>query len=301
MERKYLILGAIALAVIFIISAAFFMWALSNVPSDCVAVIRIDGEIATSSSSGGLFGSGTTGSDELAELVKEAEDRSDVKAIVFEVNSPGGSVVASREMYEAIKKAKKPKVAYMREVAASGGYYVSMGVDYIVANPDVITGSIGVISTNQELSGLFEKLGINQTSITTGPHKDMGSPARPMTDEEKAILQGIINEMYAEFKGLVVESRGSKLDMSQFDKMTDGRIVTGRQAYKAGLVDALGNKQDAIDKAGEMAGMEKEPDVCTIETEKGLLYDLFKGMGQGVGKALASAGKVGNSWTFGYR
>ncbi len=303
MDKRWLIAGALALIVLIVTGVILVLWASSNLtlPGEgCVAVVKVEGEIATSGTSGGLFGGGTTGSDDIAELAKEADERSDVKGVMFEINSPGGSVVASREIYESIKNVKKPKVAYFREVAASGGYYVSMGTDYIVSNPDAITGSIGVISTNQELVGLFEKLGINETAITTGPHKDMGSPARPMTEEEKQIIKDIIGEMYAEFKGVVLESRGSRLDMSQFDKMTDGRVVTGRQALKAGLVDALGNKQDAVNKAGNLAGLGDDPKVCDIEKPKTFFEEMFGAVGQGFGRVLAGATNTGG-WKFGYR
>ncbi|MFH1470330.1 MAG: signal peptide peptidase SppA [Candidatus Micrarchaeota archaeon] len=304
METKWLIVGAVALIVLVVTGVVLLLWGSSSISmpyiSGCVAVVKINGVLATESSSGGLFGGGQTGSDEIAELVEEAESRPDVKAIVFEVNSPGGSVVASREIYEAIKDVKKPKVAYFREVAASGGYYVSMGTDYIVANPDTITGSIGVISTHQELVGLFEKLGINETAITTGPHKDMGSPARPMTDEERKIIEDIIGEMYDEFKGVVLESRAGKLDMSQFGKMTDGRVVTGRQALKAGLVDELGNKQDAIKKAGELGNIGEFPEICEIEKPKTFFEEMFGAMGSGIGRAMAGATNP-SGWKFGYR
>ncbi|MFH0818352.1 MAG: signal peptide peptidase SppA [Candidatus Micrarchaeota archaeon] len=306
MDKKLLIFGAIALIVLVIAGTVLLLVGLSSMPymgSGCVAVVKVEGEIATSGTSGGLFGGGTTGSDDIAELAKEAEDRSDVKAVVFEINSPGGSVVASREIYESIKNVKKPKVAYFREVAASGGYYVSMGTDYIIANPDTITGSIGVISTHQELVGLFEKIGINETAITTGPHKDMGSAARPMTEEEKQIIRDIIGEMYDEFKGVVRESRGSRLDLSQFDKMTDGRVVTGRQALKAGLVDELGNKEDAIKKAAGLAGLGDDPGICDIAKPKGFFEEMFGAVGQGFGKALGGAVSAANpqGWKFGYR
>jgi protease-4 len=304
MEKKWIAIGAVALLVLVIAGALIAFWAFSNMPAlgECVAVVKVDGEISTAGSSGGLFGGGSAGSDDIATLIKEAGDRSDVKAIVFEVNSPGGSVVASREIYEAIKGVKKPKVAYFREIAASGGYYVSMGTDYIVSNPDAITGSIGVISMNQELTGLFEKLGINTTTFTTGPHKDTGSPYRPMTEEEKEIIRVIIGEMYAEFKQVVTENRGAKLDMSQFATVTDGRVLTGRQAYRAGLVDQLGNRQDAMDKAAEMAGIGKSPQVCEIEKPKGFIEEMFGAMGNSFGRAAASVFNQGSGgWKFGYR
>jgi protease-4 len=214
----------------------------------------------------------------LAGTIGALNQRDDVGAVVFVFNSPGGSVVATREVYESVKGLDKPKVSYFREVAASGAYYVASGTDYIVSDPDALTGSIGVVTTVTSMGGLFEKLGINATSITSGEHKDIGSPYRNMTDGERAIFQGIVDEIYQEFRGIVVENRKGRLNMALFDNATDGRIMTGRQAYKAGLVDELGTKRDAITRAADLAGIQYEVPgdirICPVETsvsEPGLL------------------------------
>ncbi|MFH1448068.1 MAG: signal peptide peptidase SppA [Candidatus Micrarchaeota archaeon] len=301
MDKRMLILGGAVLLGLVVICAMLAFFVLSLFPSECVAVIRIEGPLATQGSSGDLFSGGTTGSGDLSELIRQAEEREDVKAILFEINSPGGSVVASREIYESIKGARKPKVSYFREVAASGGYYVAAGSDYIISNPNAITGSIGVIATYQEMSGLFEKLGINTTVFKSGEHKDMGNPARPVTEKEKMILDGIVQEIFEEFKGVVVENRGDNLNPVLFNTALDGRILTGRQAYRTGLVDMLGNKQDALNKAAELGGIEGEPGICSIDIERSLLYEMFNGLGRGIGSMLSSAKQSTGSWSFNYR
>ncbi len=300
MDNKLIVIGGIVLIGLVVLGAVGVYALLVLFPSQCVAVIKIDGPLTTQGSSGDLFSGRTMGSEELSALIREADSRDDVSAIVLEINSPGGSVVASREIYETVKNSKKPKVSYFREVAASGGYYVAAGSDHIVSNPDAITGSIGVVATYQEMSGLFDLIGINTTTFTSGKHKDMGNPTREITDEEKAIVEAIIEEIFDEFKGVVLENRGDKLDRELFDVALDGRILTGRQAYRTGLVDELGNKQDALDRAAGMAGMDRNPDVCNIEVERNLLFEMFYGFGNGLGNAMTSAkGFATNGWSFG--
>jgi protease-4 len=241
---------------------------------DCVGVIKVDGTILAGKTPEGLFAGDEVGSDDVTALVEEAGKRNEVKAVVVEINSGGGSVVGSREIYESLKGLKKPKVAYLREVAASGGYYVAAGTDYIVSDPDALTGSIGVRATAVDLSGLFEKIGYNQTVIKSGEMKDMGDVYRPLTPEEKAVMQAIVDEIFDEFKGVVVESRGNKLDMDGFNEVLDGRILTGRQAQRIGLVDETGNRKLALRKAAALANMTYEgdaPPVCEISKERGLL------------------------------
>lgn len=244
----------------------------------CVGLIKIEGVLSTEETGAGLFSGGTTGSEETAELIREAGERDDVQAVVLEINSPGGSVVASREIYEAIAELEKPKVAYFREVAASGGYYIAADADYIVSNPDAMTGSIGVRATVEDMSGLFEKLGINTTTIKSGEHKDMGDPSRPLTEEEKAILQGIVSEIFQEFRQVVEEGRGERLDRTRFEQVLDGRVLTGRQAREIGLVDELGNRKTALRKAAELANMSYEgdsPKVCAIERQPRFFEEFF--------------------------
>lgn len=256
---------AVVLFLFFIISALspFLM-------GKCVAVVEIDNELTVEGASPSLFDNGYPSSEQLATSIESLNSREDVGAVLFVFNSPGGSVVATREVYAAVDGLNKPSVSYFRETAASGAYYVASGTDYIVSDPDALTGSIGVIATFAEMQGLFEKLGINVTTIKSGEHKDIGSSYRNMTDEEKAILQSVVDEVFQEFKGIVLQNRGDKLNRVRFDEVTDGRILTGRQAVAVGLVDSVGTKKDAIMKAAELGGIDAEtPEdvrICQVPT-----------------------------------
>lgn len=254
-----LLLGTtLVLIVIFIAIIGLFFVLSSFTPSllgQCVAVVDVDMPLSIEGAPPSLFDEGYAGSEELAATVESLEDRADVGAAVFVFNSPGGSVVATREVYASVKNLSKPKVSYFREVAASGAYYVATGTDYIISDPDAITGSIGVIATFTEMSGLLEKIGVNVTEVKSGPHKDIGSSFRNMTAEERTILQAMIDEIYLEFRGVVIENRGGRLNREIFENVTDGRIMSGRQAYRAGLVDEIGTKKDAIMKAADLAGI----------------------------------------------
>jgi len=267
------------IAVLFAIYAVYVL----ATPRECVGLIEVDGEISTKSQSGGLFGTPTIGSEDIVKQIEDAESRSDVKAVVFEVNSPGGSVVASKEIYDAVRNMKKPKVAYFREVAASGGYYISAPADYIISEPDALTGSIGVVATFEDMSGLFSKLGVNYTIMKSGELKDMGSPSRPMTEKEKEIMQVIINDIFGEFKRVVEEGRGDKLNKTKFEEILDARVLTGRQAKDVGLVDELGDKKEAIRVAAGFGNIRftKEPDVCDIRSSNPI-GDIFSSLGQGI-------------------
>lgn len=255
-----LLLGtAVVLILIFIGAVILFFGFSSLVPSftgKCVAVVNIDNELAVDGVPPTLFSAGIPGSAEIADSIRALNKREDVGAVLFVINSPGGSVVATREIYEAVKELDKPKVAYFREVAASGGYYVGTGADYIISDPDALTGSIGVIATVTDLSGLLGTLGVNVTAITSGPHKDIASSFREMTPEEQQILQALVDEIYSEFRGVVLENRRGRLDLNKFNEVSDGRVLSGRQAAKAGLVDRTGSRRDAILKAAELAGID---------------------------------------------
>lgn len=257
-----LLLGtALALILVFIAVIALFFVLSAFTPAllgKCVAVVDVDMPLTVEGAPPSLFDTGYPGSEELAASIRALGDREDVGAVVIVFNSPGGSVVATREVYTAVSELDKPKVSYFREVAASGAYYVASGTDYIVSDPNAITGSIGVIATFADMQGLLEKVGVNMTSITSGPHKDMGSSYRNMTAEERGILQDMIDEIYLEFRGVVLESRRDRLNMALFDNVTDGRIMSGRQAYRVGLVDELGDKRDAVMHAAQMADIPAE-------------------------------------------
>jgi protease IV len=271
-----LVLAFIVLVALFFVFSAF----TPAITGKCVAVVDINAPLAVEGTPPSLFATGSPGSEDIAKTIEAINKRDEVGAVLFVVNSPGGSVVATREIYSAVKGLGKPKVAYFREVAASGAYYVSTGTDYIVSDPDALTGSIGVITTVMDMSGLLGKLGVNVTEVKSGPYKDIGSSYRNMTPEDMAILQNLINEVYGEFRSVVIENRKGRLDMAVFDNVSDGRILSGRQALKAGLVDAVGDKKDAIMKAAELGGIEaasvEDVRLCpvTIGSEQGGMFSM---------------------------
>ena len=230
----------------------------------CVAVVNINNPLSIEGSPESLLSSALPSSEEIANKIEELDKREDVGAVVFVINSPGGSVVASREIYTSIVNLSKPKVGYFREVAASGAYYISTPLDYIISDPATLTGSIGVIITFSDLSGLFEKIGYNSTSIKSGELKDIGSSDRPITDKEREIIQAAVDEIFEDFKSIVLKHRGSKLNKAKFEEILDGRVITGKQAKAIGLVDELGNKKDAINKARELAGLPEDAPTCEI-------------------------------------
>jgi protease-4 len=250
--------GLVLVLIFVVIIALFFILSSynSSLVGKCVAVVNLDQEISVAGTAPGILGGdGSMGSDDIAATIDGLNQRDDVGAVLFVVNSPGGSVVATHEIYDAVKGLDKPKVAYFREVAASGAYYVATGTDYIVSDPDAITGSIGVIATFTDFADLLQKVGVNVTAIKSGPYKDIGSEFRNMTPEEADILQTMINETYNEFRNIVITNRGSRLNLAKFNAIADGRILSGRQAYAVGLVDQLGTKKDAILKAAQLANM----------------------------------------------
>ncbi|MFH1222047.1 MAG: signal peptide peptidase SppA [Candidatus Micrarchaeota archaeon] len=272
-NRKKLILGTIALLgiafVAVIIAFILLSQLLPTMGGKCVAEVDISYPLSVDGTPETLFDSGYPGSEELTTKINELNKRDDVGAVVFVFNSGGGSTVASREIYESVKQLKKPKVSYFREAAASGAYYVATGTDYIISDPYAVTGSIGVLTESVNLAGLFDKLGINMSYVTSGPHKDMGSPFRNATVEEQQIIQGVVDEIYKDFRSKVAENRKGKLNVAKFDEATDGRIMTGKQAVSYGLVDATGNKQDAFLKAAQLGGMDavtaEDVRICKID------------------------------------
>jgi len=194
-----------------------------------------------------------------AELKKAADDER-VKAIVLRVNSPGGGVTASDDVYGEIVRYKKERkvavVAALGDVAASGGYYVACAADRIVAHPTTVTGSIGVILTGLNLEGLLAKVGVRNQTFKAGEHKDLLSPLRAVTPEERRIVQSILDALHARFVGVVRESR-PRLDVSRLAELTDGRIFDAPQAIQAGLIDQIGDLHAAIDAAKAAAHVDE--------------------------------------------
>lgn len=216
---------------------------------DRIALIRVEGVI--------LDAQQTVG-----DLKKYGESPS-VKAIVLRIDSPGGGVVPSQEIHDAVKRIRnknnKAVVASMGTVAASGGYYIAAATDRIIANPGTLTGSIGVIMELANFEGLLKKIGVESVVVKSGEHKDIGSPFRKMKEEDRLILQAVMDDVHSQFIEAVAEGRS--LDVREVRTLADGRVFTGRQAKTAKLVDELGDLDDAIKVAAEMAGIEGEPHV----------------------------------------
>ncbi|GJQ21724.1 MAG: multidrug transporter [Bacteroidia bacterium] len=201
-------------------------------------------------------------SEETVRQFKKYRENKSVKAIVFRVESPGGGVAASQEIYEEVKKTRdagKPVVVSMGSVAASGGYYVSCGASRIVANPGTLTGSIGVIFQYLHAEQLLEKIGVDAATYKTGRLKDVGSPFRKPSDEDKRFFDQLLADVYDQFVNVVVEERN--LDRSMVLKYADGRVFTGRQAVEWGFVDTLGTYEDAVAIAAKLGGIEGKPKV----------------------------------------
>jgi len=226
-----------------------------------------------------LYGQIIDSRDFVRQIKRWTED-SDVKAIILDINSPGGAVAPSQEMYAQVLKAReegKIVVASFRSVAASGGYYVGCGADRIVSNPGTLTGSIGVILSFPTAQKLLDKIGLQWETIKSGELKDVGSFSRPMTPEEERMLKAVIDDTYEQFVEAVSEGRDRPKE--EIYPLSDGSIFTGRQAYNLGLVDTLGTFEEAISIAGEMAGLGSDPDVIREQKKKpGLLELLYSGM-----------------------
>jgi protease-4 len=255
MKRKRILigLGVIAALLIFFFTILFFIGRFSGgrpgrfAFGDKIAIVEIKGVITQSS---GI----------IEELQLYLEDEG-VKAIILRIDSPGGGVGPAQEIHREISKIKSKKkvVTSMGSVAASGGYYIACVSDLIVANPGTITGSIGVIMQFSNLEELLKKIGIKGVVLKSGEHKDIGSPFREMTPEEKKIMQEVLDNVHQQFIQAVAEGR--KLDYSKVVQIADGRILTGEQAKNLGLVDKMGNLQDTIDITAKMVGIEGKPNV----------------------------------------
>lgn len=222
-----------------------------------VAVIDIDGLIYDANLPA-LLAKGGNPADEIVARLNMAADDPGVKAVILRVNSPGGSVTGSDVVYSEIMRFKektgKPVVVSMSEVAASGGYYVSLAGDKIIAYPTTITGSIGVIIPTINFSNGLNRIGIVARSVKSGPNKDLANSLEPMRESQYAILQNLVDEFYANFKAKVKERRPNA-DMTRFDQATDGRIFSGREGVSLGLVDSLGGIHDAFDEAKILANI----------------------------------------------
>jgi len=212
------------------------------------------------------------------EQLERFEDDGSIAAVVLRIDSPGGGVAASQEIYEAAKRVRhkgKFVLASMGSVAASGGYYVACAAETIMANPGTTTGSIGVITELINVAELLNKIGVRFDVVKSGKHKDSGSPFRPMTEEDRKLFQSYVDDAYQQFVGVVAEAR--RLEKSEVLQHADGRVFTGQQALELGLIDLLGTYQDAVSLAAEVTGIEGRPRLVTSHRRKVTIWDLLFG------------------------
>ncbi len=209
-----------------------------------------------------------TDSKSVIHSLKRFREDDSIKAIVLRIDSPGGGVGPAQEIFREVRKTVGVKkiVASMGAVAASGGYYIAAGTDGIIANPGTITGSIGVIITYTNFEDLLSKIGLTPVVVKSGEFKDTGSPIRKMSEEERKILQNFVNQIHKQF--VVAVAEGRNMDQSKVEPIADGRIFTGEEATKFGLVDRIGNLEDAIEWVGRMAGIKGDISVVYARQKK---------------------------------
>jgi protease-4 len=217
-----------------------------------------------------------TDSIDVVEQLEEFGRDDRIRSVVVRIESPGGGVVASQEIHDAILELKKKKrvVASMGSVAASGGYLVACAADWIMASPGTITGSLSAIMHYANVEGLLNKVGLKTFVIKSGRFKDIGSPTREMTEEEKALLQSVVDDSYSQFQDIILKNR--KIPPDRLEGLMDGRIFTGRQAQQVGLVDEIGGYRQAVRKAGRLAGLKEEPEIVTPSEKRTGVWDYVR-------------------------
>ncbi|MGH7825889.1 MAG: signal peptide peptidase SppA [Candidatus Binatia bacterium] len=232
---------------------------LSLLSGEGVGVLQVQGSIDDSHSI-------------LTEL-KQFKEAPWIKAVVIRIDSPGGAVAPTQEIFGEIQKMKnkKPLIASMGGMATSGGYYIASACDQIVANPGTLTGSIGVIMQLGNVEDLMKKIGVKSYSVKSGANKDIGSPFQPLSPEGKAILQSLVDNVHNQFVDAVAEARS--MEEAEVRKLADGRVYSGAQAKELGLVDRLGSLQDAIELAAKRAGLEEDPAVYYSREEQGAWWE----------------------------
>ncbi len=285
-NTKFLLLGIGGLLVLAICAGVMLVF-ISSSFGGTVAVIPIQGQIGYGSVN--VLGGSTVNPDEIKEQIRNAEDDSSVSAILLEINSPGGTPVASEEIMNAIKGCKKPVVSWISDSGASGAYLAATGSDKIVASNSSMVGSIGVIMDLTNLSDLYEKLGINRSSIKAGEYKDMGADYRSLTPEEESILQNMVDENYDNFINIVAENRN--LTHEYVASIAEGRIYTGKQAKDIKLIDEIGGKDQALDLAAKLGGIHGSYKVVTLSSPKSfndILSSLSSKIGYSIGKGMGS-------------
>ena len=256
-KKKYLILFSILIVILLSISYD------SKPTSNNIGVIEVNGTIMDSR--------------DIIEALDEFNNRSDIKSIIVRLDTPGGAVAPSQEIYEKVKaisiQNKKPIVASISSIAASGGYYIAIGADEIIANPGSITGSIGVIINFPIAKELVDKVGLKFNTVKSGKMKDAGSPYRNPTDDENIFFQEIVNDLHSQFVQEVSHQRNINID--KLSSMTDGRIFTGKQAYELGLIDSIGTFEDALNISKNLANISSSTNLVYPKDKKGRLIKML--------------------------
>lgn len=229
------------LLLILTVGSALILGELFKAPFGNVALIRINGKIILEQK---LF-SKVVSSDEIISQIEKANEDPRIKALLVEINSPGGTVVAVREVFNALKSTNKTKVCWLRDIATSGAYWIASACDSIVADEFTITGGIGVSASYLEFSEFFKKYGIGYVRIVSGEKKDIGSPFKEPTEKELEVLEEIVNEIYNTFLENVAKSRN--LSFEKVKEIADGSIFIGKKAKELGLIDVMGGKDEAIE------------------------------------------------------
>lgn len=281
--RKYKIVSvlSITLSIVTLFFISLFMVKLiiekdyHIFKQDSIAVVDVSGMIIDST--------------EIIKQLHYAKDNEIIKAVVLRIDSPGGVVGPTQEIYAEIIKLQKikPIIVSMGSVAASGGYYISTPANIIFANPGTITGSIGVLMKLANFQILLDKIGIKSFVLKSGEFKDSGSPVRPITSREKKVMQGIIDSMHNQF--VLAVANGRKIPIERVRKFADGRIFTGEQAKQLRLVDKLGNLQDAVDEAAIISGIKQKPRIIyPPKTRKSILDVFIDGVSECVMKGITT-------------
>src|SRR5688572_7900389 len=232
---------------------------------DRIAVIPVEGIIGDDA--------------EVLENIRRFRDDESVKGFVIAINSPGGEVGPSQSIYREVKRLRdeddRPVIAAINSIGASGGYYIALGADSIYANPGSITGSIGVIMEMPNVEGLMQKVGIQMQTVKSADHKDIGSPFREMSPSDRAVLGAMVQDVYSQFVEVVSTERKKTVD--ELALLADGRVMSGRQAMQAGLIDRLGNFNDAVAAAGRMADLGDEPKLLYPAEDEVTIMDAILG------------------------
>jgi len=294
MKKRVRVIVISAVLIFFILLVVLLKLVSKADFKDKIAVISVDRAIGAS---GNYFDDSSISSDTLIGFIKSADKNDKIKGVIIEINSPGGSVVASKEVADAVRNIKKPTVALIKEVGASGAYWVASAADIIVADPMSVTGSIGVLGSYLEFSKLFETYGIEYRSVTAGKYKDTGSPYKNLTDDERQLLQSKLDMIYDFFVTDVAKNRN--MSKKKMLKIADGSVYLGIEAKENGLVDYLGSKETAIEITKKMANI-TEAELVEYREKKDIIDILmsrisssaFYYLGKGIGSELVKLNSV---------